>query len=271
MQTNLFKTIGENELVEYLLNETGQTSVMAVDPDPILAYLDLKYLILNFPAELPEAISGGECPRALLSVADKLIATSCDLTLTRARFSTFHEIGHYVLPEHVEAIVLCTDRDMSYRTQRIQEQQANAFAANLLFHGGQFAHEANSRTISARTVAELARNYGASFEATARRLVEKNFRPCMLLTYGKVQRDSSWDIKWEVIYSTASPAFEHRFIGQFENASDDEYVTRAALGCDITDSIISSTQMVLLNGNAVTLQAEYFTNQYCVFCLLQPA
>lgn len=271
METTRFRTISESELVEYLLDLTGQADTTLVDPAPILNYLSLKYLAVNFSLELPEVLTeNAESPRAILSVPDQVVAVSNTLSFERIRFSTFHEVGHYVLPEHVGNIVLCNDGDMSYHTQRIQEQQANAFAANLLFHGEQFTQQANSREISAATVADLARCYRASFEATARRLVEKNFRPCALTAYKKVQHGVLFDdVEWKQMYWVASPAFRHRYDGDVTfDPHPLDFIMETSR--DITDSVISEAQLVLSDGRKIVLQAEYFTNQYCAFILLLP-
>ncbi len=109
-----FRDISAAELISHLLRASGQEKGDAVNPSPILSLLGLRHLSVDFQGELPEAVTpGGERPRALLSFPERVIATDRTLSETRARFSTFHDVGHYVLPEHVEAIVLCTDRDLS--------------------------------------------------------------------------------------------------------------------------------------------------------------
>ena len=162
--------------------------------------------------------------------------------MEQARFSMFHEIGHYVLPDHVASIMLCSKSDMSYLTQRLHEKQANTFAVNLLFHGKRFTQQANSHAITARSVAELANDYQASFEATVRRLVEKNIRPCMLIVYEKRRMWKMWEEGWDIQYYVQSPAFQHRFIGQWDTAPNNPDVSIIAVS---VHNIIDSKQVML--------------------------
>jgi len=271
-----FRDISASELVSYLLRASGQAEGDAVNPAPILGILGLAHLSVDFRRDVPDAITpSGERPRALLSFPERVIATDAELSETQARFSTFHDVGHYVLPEHVEAIVLCTDRDLSPFARGAREQQANAFAAELMFHGVHFALEANSRDISARTVKELAGKYRASYQATARRLVEKNIRPCMLITFARVADDQRIDIslapRWVVKYSVPSRTFAVRFFSRVEGTLDEEDAAKLAVpGRDIVDSVTKEERFALADGTEATFRAEYFFNQYSIFCLLQP-
>jgi len=270
-----FREIEPNELVRYLLRVSGQDEQDAVNPVPILDVLGISHLSLNFRSELPEVVEGtADCPRALLSFPDRIIATAHDLDEKRARFSTFHEIGHYVLPQHVEELVLCTDTDMSYHAQRQREQEANAFAAHLLFHGDRFQLEANAHAITATTVKVLADRYCASYEATARQLVEANLRPYMLITYAKAKSDRNIDLSflptWYLQYTVSSPAFAIRY---FDTVLDtgDTFVKIALDECtDIGQSITTKLTLALLDGGQGRFRAEYFHNFYKVFCLLSP-
>jgi hypothetical protein len=271
-----FHDISPSELVSYLLRASGQEDGDAVNPAPILNLLRLSHLSVNFPRDLPEAVTPeGERPRALLSFPERVIATDQELIETQARFSTFHDIGHYVLPEHVEAIVLCTDRDLSPFARGVREQQANAFAAEMMFHGARFSLEANSREVNARTVKELAEKYQASYEASARRLVEKNLRPCMLVVFERVADDQRIDIsrppRWQVRYSVPSRTFAIRFFNRVTGGLENDDVARIAVrGRDIADSVKSEVLLTLPDREQQAFQVEYFYNQYNIFCLLQP-
>jgi hypothetical protein len=272
-----FRDISASELIAYLLRASGQEDGDAVNPAPILDLLGLKHLSVDFDRELPEVVSPrGEHPRALLSFPERVIATDRSLRDERVRFSTFHDVGHYVLPEHVQAIVLCTDRDLSHFARGAREQQANAFAAELMFHGARFALEANSRELSARTVKELATRYRASYESTARRLVEKSVRPCMLVVFAEVADDRRIDLTraahWTVRYSIPSRAFAVRFFSGVEGSLDSEDAARiAAPDRDIADSVVVEGRLALPDGTEHTFRSEYFYNQYNVLCLMEPA
>jgi len=271
-----FRDMASSELVSFLLEATGQNEQDAVNPSPMLDLLGLKHLSLDFVRDIPEAVTvHGERPRALLSFPERVVATEQALSDKQARFSTFHEIGHYVLPQHLEAIVLCTERDLSPHSRTAREQDANAFAAELLFHGHRFLLDANSRPICALTVKDLAIRYQASFEATARRLVEKNLRPCMLVVFQKVSDDGRIDlrqpVRWEVKYSAASRLFALRFFRHLQGSLPSELATAlTARGRDIAATITQVEQIKTLNDVMLPFVMEYFYNQHDILCLVQP-
>lgn len=270
-----FREIGADELVRYLIHTSGQDEGASIDPMPILDLLGLQHLSLDFQHELPEVlVAGAECPRALLSFQEKVIATAHDLDEKRARFSAFHEIGHYVLPQHVEDLVLCTDTDMSHRTPQTREQEANVFAAAIMFHGDRFRTDANAHPISATTVKELAEAYKASFEATARRIAETSLRPCMLIVYNKARDDrriaTGYEPAWDVQYCVASPSFAIQFFTEVRSDPDNQYVMAAQLAEDIASSVVAEIMGTLSGKGSWRFRAEYFHNTYKVFCLLTP-
>ena len=55
--------------------------------------------------------------RAALSVRDRVVVTLSGLAAKQNRWSVFHEIAHFVLPEHLEKIFLDTDRTLSLWTK----------------------------------------------------------------------------------------------------------------------------------------------------------
>ena len=260
-----------DELVEYLLAETGQLEPGPIEPEPILEVLSLSRISTRFEQSLPEArTAGGDPVRALLDYSERLIAIDSTLSEKRSRFSALHEIGHYVLPEHLGQIIVCGDQDFSVNAARVQEREANAFAAELQFKGRRFKLETAALPVSAATVKQTAEVFGTSFESTARHLVEGNLRPCLLavfqdggLTEAGVRRSS-------VRYSIASPSFAQRY---FRGLSDDDDAVVAQVwvpGRDIADSIVTSVNIRTGRDVTTTFRAEYFFNGYVAFCLLTP-
>ena len=194
----------------------------------------------------------------------------------RARFSVLHEIAHYVLPRHQHALYLCDDADLAVNTQSVLEKEANAFATDLLFMGDRFTLEANSHQVCAATVKRLATKYDASFEATARRLVERNIRPCMLVVFRRESDRSIIDpdlpAKWVVRYSIASSAFSTFCFGEVQRGQVPVEIA-AAVTADRRD--IAASEMVevptkLTDGSVQVFQGEFFSNHHNIFCLLIP-
>ena len=260
-----------DELVEYLLAETGQLEPGPIETGPILEVLSLSHISTRFEQSIPEArTAGGDPVRALLDYSERLIAVDSALSEARSRFSALHEIGHYVLPDHLGQIIVCGDQDFGVNAVRVQEREANAFAAELQFKGRRFKLETAALPVSAATVKQTAEVFGTSFESTARHLVEGNLRPCLLavfqdggLTEAGVRRSS-------VRYSIASPSFAQRY---FRGLSDDDDAVVAQVwvpGRDIADSIVTSVNVRTGRDVTTTFTAEYFFNGYVAFCVLTP-
>jgi len=258
-----------SELVEHLLAETGQSEPSPAQVEPLLDLLRLSTLSIEFGAELPEArTTSGDPVRALLDYQEQLIATDAALSPKRSRFSSLHEIGHYVLPEHTGQIVMCSDRDLGFRAVHAQEREANAFAAELQFKGRLFKLETAALPISAATVRDIAAVFDASFESSARHLVETSLKPCILAVYEQTGESDAEMRSTSVRYSIASPSFGQRYGGQL---TDDDNARVAAVwttGRDIADSIVDDTDVETADGETTRFRAEYFFNGYNAFCLL---
>jgi len=271
--------IAPRELVTYLLRESGQYERESVDTARLLGFLGLDYVSFNFDLELPPEAKqtvGDARPRALISFGDRIIATDSDLDENRTRFSILHEVGHFILPHHEHSLYVCDDIGLSPATRLVFEKEASEFAADLLFLGDRFALEANSRSIGASTVKELATKYGASFEATARRLVEKSFRPCMLVVFKKEPRQSGGELAqlatWSVRYCIASATFKTQYFESVSGTVPTEVVAVVTQpGRDITDSrSIEVTVRSSSDQQESRFFAEFFSNTYNIFCLLTP-
>jgi Zn-dependent peptidase ImmA (M78 family) len=270
--------IEPRELVQYLLRYAEQSERDCVNPQELMTFLKLDFLCFNFARELPDeakkSIAGG-APRALLSFDDRLIATDDSLDEKRTRFSVLHEIGHYVLPNHEHTLYVCDDAGLSNTTRLVMEREANEFAADLLFLADKFSVEANTRPISARTIKEIATKYKASFEATARRFIQKNFRDCMLVVFKHEEGSCAPDIDaqsiWIVRYCVASPTFKTKYYEKISGTISPEAVAMiTAPGHDIADSYRTEINIKNQSGGLNVFQAEFFYNTYNIFCLLTP-
>ncbi|NQT38494.1 MAG: ImmA/IrrE family metallo-endopeptidase [Planctomycetes bacterium] len=271
--------IEPRELVKHLLRQAGQGERDSVNPADFLEFLGLEHLSFDFNLELPDdakATIGGAKPRALISFDDRLVATDSGMREPRRRFSVLHEIGHFILPSHEHKLYVCDDKGLSFATRLTLEREASEFAADLLFQGDRFALEANSQPVSASVVKVLAEKYRASFEAAARRLVEKNFKPCMLVVFkeGPTTADVNIDKTptWSVRYCIASAMFKTRYFEKvFGTVAPDVVVAVTQTGRDIADSCVSEVSIrSSVDSKATQFQAEFFSNTWNIFCLLTP-
>lgn len=95
----------------------------------------------------------------------------------RARFTFAHELGHYFIPDHREALELgewgTHYSRVEYASNDIRESEADCFAANLLLSEGPF-REVFGRTTgpALERIGKLAGHFGVSFTATAYRALK---------------------------------------------------------------------------------------------------
>ena len=267
--------IEPHELVEFLLREAGQHKRDAVNPADVLDVLDLKCRIIDFEEAIGTAADRDwRKLRAVLSLPHRIIAVDKALSYERTRFSILHEVGHYVLPEHEGRSYVCDEACLTYRTRLTLEKQANDFAASLLFKGERFTLEANSHEVNPKTVKELAQKYQASFEATARRLVERNLRACMLVVFKKSGRsviDDDLEPQWEVRYCAASARFKNEFFASLQGQlPPDLAASLMSTSRDIADSHPVEVEIPGGTGDVFQFKAELFSNQHNIMCFLSP-
>ena len=266
--------IEPRELIEFLLRESGHADREAVNPKSILDVLRLEHVTANFARSCRPSSRTQHAGAGMLSYRDRIVATDINLAGTRARFSVLHEVAHYVLPTHQHALYVCDETGMSFRTRVTIEQEANAFAAELLFLGDRFTSEVNSRPLTAATIKLLAQKYQASFEATARRMIERSLRPCMLVvcdnTGSRVDPDAQ--PVWSKKYTIASVPFRTKYFSDLHSAVIPPDVAARVLapGRDIADSVTHEVTIRTATGTDARFRAEFFSNTYSIFCLLRP-
>lgn len=264
--------IAPHELVARLLQATSQDQPGAVDPARLLSLLRLDFLPIDFGTALRGVlpVDAGHA-RALLSFPDRLVAVDAALDPKRMRFSTLHEIAHYVLPDHRHALYLCDAEGLSFRARFDFEVQANRFAAELLFKGRHFTVEAHASPVCAAAIRALALQYGASFESTARRLVEQHHAPVMLVVCERRPDrsviDASQPPAWRVKYCCASASFKARWFARVDGeAPADIAAALTAGGRDVADSIV--VEMPLGGEGVPAFRVEWFCNAYHVMGLV---
>jgi Zn-dependent peptidase ImmA (M78 family) len=102
--------------------------------------------------------------------------------LGRKKFAISHELGHWVLHEHISHVFLCTSEDMVARFKaKAVELEANYFATELLMPSSLFGPAIAEEPFSVDTVSQIAADYRTSFTATALRFVELTDTYCVLV------------------------------------------------------------------------------------------
>ena len=149
--------------------------------------------------------------RGIIDLRENVIYIDMSVLPQRQDFIKLHESAHKVLPWQRELYQVLEDSNITLglHTRELFEQQANQFAADVLFQVDRFEKEAKDLPLGIKSPILLSKRYGASCHAAIRRYVEKNsgfegyiLRPLSALKLpvtipekdGKVNRDLLLDI-----------------------------------------------------------------------------
>lgn len=251
----------KEEILHYILLETAQKESVPTDSRKIMDFLKLRLVEFDFTEFGTPALEKG---RAILSYNQRVVAIN-----TRENrgtdFPKFHEIAHYVLPNHREKLFyLCDKEAMSPATKNDLEMEANLFAADLIYKGNQFSIESNSVEISFNSIVSLATKYGSSIESTTRRFVERSLFPCMSMVYTK--EEEHWKAKYWIFSKPFLEKYLKSNVARFSD-DDNEDVIKAELQ---PNQIIESECRVNIRGEKETaFSCEYYFNNYNVLGLIK--
>jgi len=100
----------------------------------------------------------------------------------KRRFAIAHELGHFELHKEKSKSNICSDKDfLNWYREKIDENEANAFAAELLMPESIFREYCPRDLPSFTLIGNLAEIFKTSLTATAFRYVELGHFPCALI------------------------------------------------------------------------------------------
>lgn len=112
----------------------------------------------------------------------------------RMRFSFAHELGHYFIDWHRQALehgIPAHGSSSDFQSALAIEREADLFAANLLIPRGQLKRQARS-VIDAAEIERLANLFGASLSATAIRCALLDLGPLIVMRWAPQGRKWCW-------------------------------------------------------------------------------
>lgn len=148
-------------------------------------HLDIRAVAFEMGLEVQIAPLSA-CEARIIGTGDRgIITVRAGSHRLRQRFSVAHEIGHWVY--HRGKALVCKQSDIGegWEIARHREKVADDLAGRLLLPD--FLIKPRARAIKRLTFAEVARigsEFRVSKTATARRLVELDLFPCLLVGYG---------------------------------------------------------------------------------------
>ena len=149
------------------------------------------------------------------------------------------------------------------------EIEANEFAVDCIFQNERFTKQAADYRLGLKAPIKLADEYGASFEATIRRYVEKNPNPCALVVYRPISDEVDAQPTLEVNYSIISPFWKHfGYIIPHQKSSAEtiEHKTFYEMQMDIVEGELSTRSEG--EEKLIIFPCECFSNSYKIFQLV---
>lgn len=154
--------------------------------------------------------------KALYLPDQKRILLDKDLPQLKHRWNEAHEIGHDLIPWHLEMMLGDTEQTLTPACHEVMEAEANYAAGQLLFLAERFGAQAVASTPSLNHVRELSRAFGNTMTSTLWRFAEQahHGRPMVALVTGHphpARRKADFDSANPCRYCVESPPFRDRF------------------------------------------------------------
>lgn len=109
----------------------------------------------------------------------------------RSRFTVAHELGHYFIEEHHNALItgaLSHPSFTEFNSDNIIEKEADSFAASLLMPKEKFISSFKKTPMGAKGIVELSKIFSTSLMSTAIRYVENSTYPVMIIFWSNNKR-----------------------------------------------------------------------------------
>ncbi|HWZ45247.1 MAG TPA: ImmA/IrrE family metallo-endopeptidase [Candidatus Saccharimonadales bacterium] len=208
----------------------------------------------------------------VIDIKARLVYVDRAVIIVRQTFLKLHEIGHACLPwqRGLYAVVEDCEKTISPEISERFDQEANAFASEVLFQLDTFTNEAADHPLSLKTPLKLSKKYGASIYSTIRRYVSTNHRVCMVLVLDPPEFKSVHGFTCTLRRVLASPSFD-RTIGRVRwperFTPDDDIGAFVPIG-GRRMSYPRPLRIVNCRGESHDCVAEAFTQTHQIFILV---
>ncbi len=187
----------------------------------------------------------------------------------RINFVLGHEFAHWRIPSHKALLFQCTQFDLSYNARHQLEIEANYFASELGFMGNIFFQYLQSSALSFQHIKKLSDIFNMSIEATLRRSIEIEERPCALLSLSLNKKDEEKFLQTK--YVVHSEKFSQDY-GEFDRfqAFPRNHILSTIVTDPIADILKTHECEIHFGEKKVLLKAELWKNRWNIFVLVQP-
>lgn len=227
----------------------------------------------NFLKLAPDKVKrAAEKLLGILDLRDRTIHLAPGTHPKRKLYVTVHEIGHDILPHQRKMFQLLeeSEAEIDPCTKDLFEQEANCFASEVLFQHDGFTKEAADYAIGIKVPLELAKKYGPSVYASARRYVQRHHLPCTLVVFELPECVNGIPHSMELRRVITSALFDEQFgrVPWPERCGPENFFLRH---CPNKFSRPLPLRIRDRNGEAQDCLAEAFNTTHNVLFLIYPA
>lgn len=167
--------------------------------------------VLARPALLLDAIKKWDL-RALFIPDGKRILLDSNLPEPKQRWSEGHEIGHSIIPWHLDTMLGDNKRTLTPSCHEQIENEANFAAGQMLFFQQAFVRDARDLTTGISAVTALKKRYGNTITTTLWRYVEQSEQPMVgAISCHPRRLPAEFDPIFPFRYFVGSRSFQERF------------------------------------------------------------
>ncbi len=167
--------------------------------------------VLARPAFLVDAIKKWDL-RALFLPDRKRILIDSDLPDAKKRWSESHEVGHSIIPWHLDTMLGDNKRTLTPACHEQIENEANFAAGQLLFFQRAFVRDARDLVAGIEAVTTLKKRYGNTITTTLWRYVEQSDEPMVGgISCHPHRLSAEFDASHPFRYFVGSRSFQERF------------------------------------------------------------
>jgi Zn-dependent peptidase ImmA (M78 family)/transcriptional regulator with XRE-family HTH domain len=190
-----------------------------------------------------------------------------DLYEQRKRFVIGHEVAHAVLEDHRLTFAHLDDKHrLNPEFADLLERQANQFSIELLSKGDRLRSMFDDSPPSVIEVNRLAKNFGVSLQAAARRLAEESQHPCAVAMAWRTERgQGSLYLDGYKLWCSAS--FEERLGWEKHNAPRSDIQSALRLTSEGAGAMMAPLTQVDTDGRTVEVAIEGQDTRFMVFVL----
>lgn len=266
------------KIANEVLESTNSFGVFPTPLDRILEVNRIELVALNHFEEEKRRLLRSSSSRIIsvdkdlvsaISNSSQLIYVKSDLHPIKIPFVKSHSLAHSKLDWHRATFDLLEDNKEQLSPEAIDklEQEANFFAAEIVFQGTHFNEMSLGDPLGLKAPVKLSKEFGASMYSSMWRYVEYNPHPCALFVYNQPQLEPTSGF---TVATRRRTICSESYIDIFGFGEEANLTSQTAIGKEIldnrkTDYFQIQMRIEDVNGDLRIVNCEVFDQGFNVF------